>query len=154
MANKQVDKTFLFDSLFFYSTVVFLYIDSPLLKEPNLKHPSTQLLVYTLIIVGFVNHVAAFGAKQFVFIPRAIGGGKPELAMIKLSTTNAALAGFLSGTTNNSGIIGPEAVLLRTDKGIIFVDAKDLDKTDKQFAKQMRMDLIEAISYTQMRNSP
>jgi len=103
-----------------------------------------------------LNNIRLFGTYEFGAIPKAVGGGKPEMAMIRLSDSDVGLSSFLSdnGGTNGSRIIGPVAILLRTDKEVIFVDGKDVGKTNNVSAKQIRVDLIQAINYSGQRASP
>jgi hypothetical protein len=148
--NPAVNGGFVFSCCFLYVTAMYNFAKHPFVSQRIIENPSIKLLIGTFVILLLINNIGLFGARQFGLIPKSMGGGKPEMAMIRLAEGDAGLVAFLVNSTNTNGnrIIGPVALLLRTDKEVIFIDGKDVTKTNYVSAKQIRADLIQAINYT------
>ncbi len=91
-----------------------------------------KILVGTLVALIFVWHIQYFGRAAFGGIPREVGGGKPEVAFIRASPQHRELLSALGvGQTNMPGnsnaLFGPVAILIRSEKEILFLNSADLD---------------------------
>jgi hypothetical protein len=82
-----------------------------------------------------LGNIQYFGSFQFKHIPKQVGGGEPEKAYLKFSTQNREIAEALNipPTTNSAklnGLYGPVAILLRSEKELIFLDYQELNHSE------------------------
>ena len=90
-----------------------------------------RVLLASFAAMVVAANIQLFGAVQFRTIVRQVGGGKPETAYIRLSAKAPELAQvlniqFATNVTTSNQLFGPIAILLRSDKEIVFVNDADL----------------------------
>jgi len=69
--------------------------------------------------------VQEFGNSVLGDIPRSVGGGRPENALVKLGANHTNLIAELNLPTTNifsNTLVGPITILFRSDKEIIFLE--------------------------------
>jgi len=72
-----------------------------------------------------MRNVQQFGTSVLGDIPRSVGGGRPENAIVKLGANHTNLIAELNLPTTNvfsNTLVGPIAILFRSDKEIIFIE--------------------------------
>jgi hypothetical protein len=89
--------------------------------------------------------VVAFGKLQFGKMPRTFGGGRPQLAWLKFTSSEPKLGETLSLSASN-GFYGPVAILLRSESEILFVSPNDLTNRSPQ-GMQIRAELVDSITF-------
>jgi hypothetical protein len=123
----------------FWCTLLGLLVSSgfviALRLEPFQKRPSRTsyplfFLFLLLWLMCFGLNLAFFSKQEFGSLPRFLGGGKPEFACFKASAHRAEIASLLSldtstNSVNTNALLGPVAILWRSDKEILFLDCAD-----------------------------
>jgi hypothetical protein len=105
------------------------------LKELKAEVPNSYKVLYVFIIsLALLGNIQYFGKYQFQYIPKQVGGGKPEAAYLKFSPERKELAESLNLTPAadaniSSGFYGPVAILLRSENEIIFLDYQETNQT-------------------------
>ena len=134
--NHEVDKFFLIFSLILY--VVLINAGGKDIRKlwgQTSAHFLFRILLLGITTLVLIANAERFGSSQFEKIPRQLGGGKPEMAFIKFSSQHPELAAsFKLSTPADSDVpdafVGPIAILLRTDKEIIFLNDKEINWSD------------------------
>ena len=133
LSNNEVSKLFLFSSLAVCIFTILIARDDIQKFWMNANAMSKVLLLCLLSLI-MIAHVQAFGSHQFGNIPKKMGGGKPETAFLRFSSQHPDLALSLNvpDSTNSftKGFSGPVAILLRTEKTIVFVNYADYSGPD------------------------
>jgi hypothetical protein len=125
-SKQDVDNFFLLSTVGFYLGIVFVggdHIQSIWSKSSA----AIRLLLSTVILLALITHAQYFATKQFGKIPRAVGGGMPEKAFLKISDQNLQTFTLLAGATGghaplSGGFVGPVSILLRSEKDLFFMD--------------------------------
>jgi hypothetical protein len=131
--NPSVNGHFLFSSLFLYGSIAAAvgYNHS---AQWNLSNVFMRGLIVVIACLVLISNIQIFARSQFDKIPKSVGGGRLEKAYVKFTQQAADIATLLNlqRVTNYSaerltnGYVGPIAILLRSDKEIIFVDYAEL----------------------------
>jgi len=142
--NSDVKWTFISASLLLYAGAVSS-LGGRLHALLTGQSPLVRLVVCIFLGFVFLGNVVMFGVSQFGSLPKTIGGGRPELAMIRFSSSEQNLGSALDLPFTN-GFYGPVAILLRSEKEILFVPAKDLTNAYPQ-GMQVRSELVDSIRF-------
>jgi len=127
--------------------------------------PMLRVLIVVVNCLLLIANVQIFATSQFGSIAKHVGGGKPETAYIRFSPQQHELAQSLNipvatNLTLGKGFVGPIAVLLRSDKELIFYNYAQTNSTHcltnevipmqsrTLTATQVRTDLIDALIFT------
>jgi hypothetical protein len=131
--NPDISKYFIFSTMVLYGSIIFVagHHIRELLARPNLMF---RLLIISLSCLILIDNVQSFALLQFGKLPKRFGGGKPETAYVKFSPQHSGLATALNipVVTNlalSDGFVGPIAILLRSDKEILFLNLADLNSS-------------------------
>jgi len=84
-----------------------------------------RTLIATTTCLVIIQNVQRFGNSVLGDIPRSVGGGRPENAFVKLGANHTNLIAELNLPTTNvfsNTLVGPIAILFRSDKEIIFIE--------------------------------
>jgi hypothetical protein len=129
--NPDVNGAFLFSTMFLYSSIAFSVGDNvfQIWRTTSLVMRTLIIIVNVLILISNIQSFAVF---QFGKIARSVGGGKPETAYITFAPQHADIAALLDvptvkTLTLTNQLNGPIAILLRTEREIIFVNASELN---------------------------
>src|SRR5207253_3202042 len=78
----------------------------------NFAQKAGQVKIMTLVIVTFfvLGHVHDFGQKQFKLFPRTVGGGRPDIGILRTSLTNQSMMSVV-GIPCTNGLVGPICIL-------------------------------------------
>jgi hypothetical protein len=149
------------DATYFLVTpIIFLMFTSSYIeliqKGLNKRFVIFNVTVGIFAFAGLVTDVELFGMRQFEHIPKYIGGGKPQKALLRLSANNQELAELLQlkhcslDPTNvikaTNGFYGPVQILIKTEKEIYFT-IDEASSTNKHTARQIRSDLVEGMVF-------
>jgi hypothetical protein len=151
--NDGIDKLFLIYSICLYPFLSFV-VGGNIRNLTQPRHPARNALYLFVVALLVISHVTVFGERQFGFVSRSVGGAKPEVAYVKPAAQHRDLTTTLNLTSTNNagsnGFFGPIAILLRSEKEIIFSDQVDSSPSFAPVghrAKQVRAELIESIEF-------
>ena len=148
LCNPAVDTSFLLTTILFY--VLFDFYGFGGISASELwRHPSTDLKPLAIIVACllFLTHIYIFGSRQFAAIPKSVGGGLPETALISLSPSSQQLIKIFNLPTTTNGLVGPVQVLAETDRQIVFTSGNITVPSSPSYAHQLRLDLVDAVVY-------
>lgn len=130
-SESEVSKTFII-----YSLVVAVLIRFASFKDlhKNIPYSHKICLSFALLLL-LLGNIQYFGKYQFQYIPKQVGGGRPEMAYLKFSSLHKELPDSLGlqpavGLINAKDVYGPVAILLRSENEIIFLNSERSDYTD------------------------
>lgn len=143
--RESVDKLFFLITLILYLSARAWHIDIPSLKGISSKF-ELSLKILT-IFCFFIVHWHWFGKTQFGKISKVAGGGRPELAYLIPSESAIELFEQNFNIPVHSGMAGPVAILVKTEKELIFIKKDEIDKKNKIFANSISLELLRGIKY-------
>jgi hypothetical protein len=149
------------DKKYFIQTPI-MFLALPLIfisrsdKETTRHLPLFNALIALFAFTALITNVQTFGARQFEAIPKWLGGGKPQRALLRLGANNQELAELLqlkhcsldhiNKVNATNGFYGPVQILMKTDKEIYFTIDEAIS-TNKHTARQIRSDLVEGMVF-------
>lgn len=139
LLNHEVNKGFLFFSLFLYA-LIFFAVGKDIRKVWRGANILLRILILTFISLVLISNVQLFGSYQFQNIPRHIGGGKAETAFVMISKQHQELAHFLDipdskNEYTDGGVMGPIKIIIRSDKEVVFINDTELASAEYQTNK-------------------
>jgi hypothetical protein len=113
-----------------------------------------KLFASIMVIIMVVTLAYIFGSSMFGRIPKSIGGGQPEIVLMKLYGEGEPLVSALGLPTTN-GLVGPIALLTQSDNSFVVVPTNGLHfamtisrtQTNKVYAREIQRALVEALFY-------
>lgn len=139
-----IDGEYVFTTLFLYVAI----FNVPFFNQKHWDQYKRRTEVQVLIVIAFLLALLAnaihFGQKQYGYIPRTLGGGKPSVVFLRLRHTADTAEWRPQGFPFSADLLGPVLLLFRSDAEICVMPKDDLGKAEPR-SLQLKSEMVDAI---------